>query len=91
MSEYIINLDGELGMALAVACAGAGFAREEIVRCRDCKHVHHCPDWQPDKRFKPKDIWICEAEWCMGFEGDHPLVEPDGFCKWGERRGDCDD
>lgn len=36
MSEYIINLEGELGMALAVACAGAGFAREEIVRCRDC-------------------------------------------------------
>lgn len=38
MSEYIVNLEGELGMALAVACAGAGFAREEIVRCRDCKY-----------------------------------------------------
>lgn len=61
---------------------------EEIVRCRDCKHVHHRPDWQPDKRFKPKDIWICEAEWCMGFEGDHPLVEPDGFCKWAIRRSE---
>ena len=37
MSEYIVNLHGELGMALAVACAGAGFAREKIVRCGDCE------------------------------------------------------
>ena len=59
---------------------------EEIVRCRDCRHIHHRPDWQPDKRFKPQDLWLCEADWCMGFEGDHPCVEPDGFCAWGERK-----
>ena len=39
MNEYIVSLDGELGMALAVACAGAGFAHEEIVRCMDCKYI----------------------------------------------------
>ena len=60
--------------------------REEIVRCRDCKHAHHDPAWQPDRRFKPVDLWSCHAEWCEGFEGDHPVVEPDGFCKWGERK-----
>lgn len=58
----------------------------EIVRCRDCKHVNHDPEWQPDRRFKPVDMWTCHAEWCEGFEGDHPQVEPDGFCKWGERK-----
>lgn len=40
MSEHIVNLHGELGTALAVACAGAGFVREEIVRCMDCKHFN---------------------------------------------------
>lgn len=77
MTEYIYATDG-----------WGRWTGEEIVRCRDCKHVHHHPDWQPDKRFKPKDIWICEAEWCMGLEGDHPLVEPDGFCKWAIRRSE---
>ena len=65
MSEYIVNLEGELGMALAVACAGAGFAREEVVRCRDCKRFHTNTNGL-----------------------DCPKLEPDGFCKWGERRGE---
>lgn len=62
-----------------------GELREEIVRCRDCKHVGHIPDFQPDKRFKPCDYWWCEAEWCEGLEGDNPTVEPDWFCACGER------
>ena len=78
MSEYIVKLDGPYAAGYHVG--------EEIVRCRDCRHIHHRPDWQPDKRFKPQDLWLCEADWCMGFEGDHPCVEPDGFCAWAERR-----
>ena len=58
----------------------------EIVRCRDCKHVKHTPEWQLDRRYKPEDAWWCHAEWCEGMGGDHPCVEPDGFCKWGERK-----
>lgn len=58
---------------------------EEIVRCRDCTHAHHRPNWRSDKRCKPRDLWICEAEWCMGFEGDHPETKPDWFCSHGER------
>lgn len=98
MSEYIVNLDGELGMALAVACAGAGFAREEIVRCRDCKYLD-------DSEYSRWDSSLAECygepplfcdllsfnEWRM--DGDRRVaettfaeVEPDGFCKWGERR-----
>lgn len=80
MAEYITEFFG--------SSSGGSYTerREEIVRCRDCKHVKHDPEWQPDRRFKPVDMWTCHAEWCEGFEGDHPAVEPDGFCKWGERK-----
>ena len=76
MSEYIVNLEGELGMALAVACAGAGFAREEIVRCRDCTKFN---EQEPNG-----EIGTCKH----GLEdtGLVSIVEPDGFCAWGERR-----
>lgn len=48
--------------------------REEIVRCRDC-------------------AYICNREYanglefhtCSYFDSEHAEVEPDGFCKWGER------
>lgn len=43
---------------------------EEIVRCRDCKYY---------------DYSLCnwfECSYC----GEPNRVEPDGFCKWGERR-----
>ena len=83
MSEYIINLDGELGMALAVACAGAGFAREEIVRCRDCKYYRFVDrsDIFHDERHNDR--------YCLRFvDGKRMEVEPNGFCAWGERRGE---
>lgn len=90
-TEYVVDFGDnrsnrfvELSMALIEQ--NSAKLGEEIVRCRDCKDVHHRPNWQPDKRFKPQDLWLCEAEWCMGFEGDHPRVEPDGFCAWASRR-----
>lgn len=49
--------------------------REEIVRCRDCKH------YDPH----PTDGGVCFLP-----DGDGGFayweVEPDGFCKWGEKR-----
>lgn len=80
MSEYIVNLEGELGMVLAVACVGAGFSREEIVRCRDCKHYS-------------KYEWIIAtdvSDVCHFWHGEPTKVEPDGFCAWGERKGDAE-
>ena len=86
MTEYIVDGDCLIprleGLTLQIHFKTNG----EIVRCRDCKHVKYDPEWQPDRRFKPVDLWTCHAEWCEGFEGDHPQVEPDGFCKWGERK-----
>lgn len=46
---------------------------EKIVRCRDCKWLDH------------HNLYLC-----MLPDGDGGyacwVVEPDGFCKWGERR-----
>lgn len=54
---------------------------EEIVRCRDCKHYELLT-----VSYSDKPLSVCTAEWCEGMERDNPLVEPDGFCAWGERR-----
>ena len=69
--------------------------REEIIRCRDCKHLD-------DSEYERWDNTLAEAygepplfcdlfsvnEWRM--DGDRRVaetsfaeVEPDGFCKWG--------
>lgn len=58
------------------------YKREEIVRCRDCKYH----DLQTVV-YSSKPLSVCMAEWCEGSE--HELVEPNGYCKWGERREGC--
>jgi len=65
MSEYITEhyFDGE-SMSIHQA------QREEIVRCRDCKHLHE--QWSGYE--------------CERFSGEYHRAEPNGFCAWGERR-----
>ena len=46
--------------------------REEIVRCRDCKHYHG--------EFKGCDEFGDESR------GEYAKVEPGGYCAWAERR-----
>lgn len=45
---------------------------QEIVRCRDCRHYH--ATYNGCDEFG--DIW----------HDEYAKVEPDGFCKWGERK-----
>ena len=52
-----------------------GTLHEEIVRCRDCKH------YQP---------WMKGAEPECWANGEPFKTEPEGFCAWGERRGEGD-
>lgn len=52
----------------------------QVVRCRDCKYLEKIT-----LSYSDKPLFACTAEWCIGAEGDNPLVEPDGFCAWGER------
>lgn len=82
IGEYVVSLTAKTFTDLR------SHRHEQIVRCRDCKHARHESNWQPDKRRKPIDLWLCEAEWCEGLEGDSPCVKPDGFCAWGERKDD---
>lgn len=62
----------------------AGYPLEEIVRCRDCKH------------FTPNDeFWVqvdgipllmATADSCDFWANTKCKVEPDGFCRWAERK-----
>lgn len=49
---------------------------ESIVHCKDCKYYDH------------EDLFDDEMWWCIRGVSDENVfeVEPDGFCKWGERR-----
>lgn len=80
MSEYII---GERILDMG-DCSLRFEQREEIVRCRDCKHYdpHYFDEWT---------VRMTGAYplFCMRPDGNGDYmrfeVEPDGFCAWGER------
>lgn len=60
---------------------GRQHRKEEIVRCRDCKHMF---DWAYDRM-------LCKMWADGGMDDDaknvlYPTVKPDGFCAWGEMR-----
>ena len=68
MSEYVYWADSD-GL----------YMREEIVRCRDCKH------------FTPKGMHKFENgkvndDYCIYVRGFMLQITPDGFCAWAERR-----
>ena len=54
---------------------------EPIVRCRDCKRCEHI-----EYTFKghENEWWSCTRDWSG--EDTASVVDPDGFCAWGERR-----
>jgi len=85
MSEYIVELDGKHSVALRLAffeeMRGGDFVRGEIVRCRDCKHMHTVRSWLG---MDVDECWL-HADRESGALGKEP-TEPDGFCAWGERR-----
>ena len=49
--------------------------REEIVRCRDCKHYR-----------EHEFVLITDVSDVCLFWAEGVKVAPDGFCAWGERR-----
>lgn len=71
MSEHIIET--EMFGDTAFVTIPPKEPKEEIVRCRDCKHFF---DW-------PYDGPRC-SHWAS--TDLYPVVEPDGFCAWGERK-----
>lgn len=74
MSEYIVDIPESYpfkivkdGWHYHVECEYQ--QREEIVRCRDCRHFKKGEEEPP-------------VDWCCYF---HDEVTPLGFCAWGER------
>ena len=77
-------------MSIKVGCEYVGYidpwtdeerlSDEEIVRCRDCKHMHIVRQWTD---IDMPECWLhASRENALGRE----LTEPDGFCAWAERR-----
>ena len=54
--------------------------RERVVRCRECRHLDHY-------RLFTQEIYSCMRNADNNDDGSF-LVEPDGFCAWGERGDD---
>ena len=55
--------------------------REEIVRCRDCVYA-------TDGCYGCRYFSHVDLAWDYRWKEVHAKVEPDGFCSWGERKGD---
>lgn len=72
MSERIVATDGH---------EGHWYTGEEIVRCRDCKHMHTVRSWLG---MDVDECWL-HADPESGALGKEP-TEPNGFCAWGERK-----
>lgn len=72
MSEYVVNVGEFVGVSgKTIQFPEYIDLSQEIVRCRDCKH------------FMRGNLCSLQDEWNEFHWFD---VEPDGFCKWGERK-----
>ena len=97
MSEYIVDtfgivqdfadLHGDMSTPLyqAIMDVMVSRQREEVVRCRDCKH-YESSRWYESVIFPPLGT---DIEHVCAFFADGAKVSPDGFCAWGERREDA--
>lgn len=83
MSEYIVRMPPDMPYEIRAELNAWYVESEPIVRCRDCKHFDH-------EEVFIGDVFIAERLWCIRPDGDGDYmcfdVEPDGFCKWGERK-----
>lgn len=79
MTEYIIGIEGTLHedyIELAPKISG------EIIRCRDCKHARN----DESGNLRCNGYLVAPWDYYNDEPSDGEIVEPDGFCKWGERR-----
>ena len=87
MSEHIIET--EMFGDTAFVTIPPKEPKEEIVRCRDCKHGHEVI-WPPSWGI-PADYLDCNGELVETWdyysdEAKLNPVKPNGFCAWGDRR-----
>jgi Zn finger protein HypA/HybF involved in hydrogenase expression len=60
--------------------------KEEVVRCRDCKHFTADEEFWVEPPTVPFPMHVATSDSCDFWAGTKCKVEPDGFCAWGERR-----
>lgn len=75
MAEYIVGNDGDESILDLGEFELRFQERERIVRCRDCKH-YILDEFDEAECHQFTDYYDQPVHW----------PEPDGFCKWGERK-----
>lgn len=73
MSEYIVRMPPDMPYEIRAELNAWYVESEPIVRCRDCVYFD---------KYENDEISVCYR-----FDNEQPIVEPDGFCAWGERKG----
>lgn len=83
MSEYIVRMPPDMPYEIRAELNAWYVESEPIVRCRDCRYIDH------EEAFAG-DVFMAERLWCMRPDGNGDYmrfeIDPDGFCKWGEKR-----
>ena len=77
MREYIVNRENVWPY---------GYQKEEIIRCRDCKHFTANDEFWLEPPLVPFPMIGATCDSCDFWAGTKCKVEPNGFCNWGERK-----
>jgi hypothetical protein len=83
MTEYVGYKD-QIGEGLY----NMGLTDERIVRCRDCKHFTPNDKFLIEPPNVPFSMIVAMSDSCDFWAGTKCKAKPDGFCKWGEPRGE---
>jgi len=90
MSEYIVEVNDHPTIKQEgwnVRCDDLFIQREEIVRCKDCKHMSEVTERSMLFNDETFTVHRCGADqWSTASLMPLHKVKPDGFCAWGERR-----
>lgn len=76
MSEYIVRMPSNMPYEIRAELNAWYVNSEPIVRCRDCKHYGFDNGSWCRRTYEPVPSGTY----------DYQTVEPNGFCKWGERK-----
>ena len=80
MSEYLVRMPSDMPYEIRAELNAWYVNSEPIVRCKDCRHYRFIDRSDVFNDELHNDIF------CLRFvSGKFMEVEPDGFCKWGER------
>lgn len=80
MSEYVLSVTDGIVVGAYLYYYDKSEMPDEVVRCRDCKH------WEDLTMYA--DVGVCTKPCGDPNVDEGAWAKPDGFCAWGERKGD---